>query len=273
MRYLHKFSSSITEVSQEYCPLFKSRPYLEGEPARKVLAERNYLRKRVDELESVFNFAQDEIKKLQERITQLEQKNGQIKESLTQAQQSPFKKLFSKKRNPDDAPRKRGAPFGHPGTSGKTPEKVDEIVAVPLDRCPDCGDPCLSICKQWDKYIQQDIIIKKVITRCFIRFHYWCPICKKVISGYAQNEIPKAPIGPKAKSVASFLRYEIKISYDDISRIFNNLFGLEIAPGAIVGFDNKVYQRGLPVYEGLKRLKKSSRMKILLSLSVRPSKG
>lgn len=249
-------SSSIIKTYGQYCPLSKSCPYLGGEPARKVLNERNCFRKRVEEMEGLFVFAQKEIERLRNHITQLEQENNHLKEDLSQAHQAPFKKASSKRerQNGNEPPRKRGAAFGHPGASRKRPKTIDQIVGVPLERCPICDDPKISITNHLDDHIQQDIIIKKVITRCFVHFHYWCPTCKKIVSGYAQNELPKAPIGPVAKAIAAFLRYEIKVSYDDIQRIFHNLFGLEITPGAIVGFDNKIYQKALPLYNGLKSL-------------------
>lgn len=242
--------SNTTRIKK--CPLFKSCPYLGGEPPRKVLAERNYLRQRVDRMENVLGLAEKEMIHLKGQVHQLEGENKSLKEDLTQARQAPFKKL---KREPSpDSPKKRGALFGHPGTSRKRPESIDEFVAVSLEKCPVCGNSKLSLSSQLDEHVQQDIVIKKVIARRFVHFHYWCPSCKKIISGYGENEIPKAPIGPVAKAVASFLRSEIKISYDDIQRIFQNLFGLEITPGAIVGFDNKVYQKGLPLYEGLQKM-------------------
>ena len=244
--------SPSTEFRGQNCPFSKSCPYLGGESPQKVLAERNYLRRRVDQMESVLSLAEKEVIKLKEQVNQLEGEKKSLEEDLAQAKQAPFKKL---KREPSsDSPKKRGAPFGHPGTSRRRPETVDEIVAVGLDKCPVCGDTKLSVCKHINEHLQQDIVIKKVITRCFVHFYYWCPSCKKVVSGYGENEIPKAPIGPVAKAIASFLRYEIKVSYDDIQRTFQNLFGLEITPGAIVGFDNKVYQKGLPLYESLKKM-------------------
>ena len=253
MSYLHKFGSSVAEASQHCCPLSKSCPHLDGEPAGKVLAERNYLRKRVDEMEEVFNLAQDEIGNLRKRISQLEKENLSLKEDLTQAKLAPFKKA-SKKRNPDETAPKRGPAFGHPGTSRRKPENIDEIIGVPLQKCPECGNEDLSFCKHWDEHLQEDIVIKKVITRCFVHFHYWCPACKRIVSGYAHNEIPKAPIGPMAKAAASYLRYRIKISYDDIQRILEDFFGLKVSPGSIVGFDNKISQKALPLYNGLKGL-------------------
>lgn len=204
-------------------------------------------------MQNLFGFAEKEITCLKEQVSQLTQEKKSLEEELTQVKQAPFKKAYQR-RNPSDHPKKRGRPFGHPVAYRKRPETIDEYVAVPLDKCPVCGHSNLSICKHTDEHVQQDIVIKKVITRSFVHFHYWCPHCKKVVSGVGEKEIPKAPIGPVAKAVAGFLRYQTKISYDDIQRILQNLFGLEITPGAIVGFDNKIYQKGLSLYESLKKM-------------------
>jgi len=236
------------------CSFSKSCPHLNGESTSKVLAERDYLRQRVNQMQNLFGFAEREITKLKEQVCQLTKEKKSLEEDLTQAKQAPFKKFYSKRDSSSDVPKKRGASFGHPGACRKTPETIDEYVAVPLKKCPVCGNSNLSICKHTDEHIQQDIVIKKVITRAFVHSHYWCTHCKKVVSGVGENEIPKAPIGPVAKAVAGFLRYQTKISYDDIQRILQNLFGLEITPGAIVGFDNKIYRKGLSLYEALKKM-------------------
>ena len=241
------------------CSFSKSCPYLHGESTSKVLAERDYLRQRVNQMQNLFGFAEREITKLKEQVCQLTQEKESLEEDLAQAKQAPFKKFYSKRDSSADVPKKRGRPFGHPGAFRKNPETIDEYVAVPLEKCPVCGSSKLSICKHTDEHVQQDIMIKKVITRSFVHSHYWCPHCKKVVSGVGENEIPKAPIGPVAKAVASFLRYQTKISYDDIQHILQNLWGLEITPGVPmmyigIGFDNKIYQKGLSLYESLKKM-------------------
>ena len=249
MSYSH---STATRVQP--CPFSKSCPCLHGESTSKVLTERDYLRQRVNQMQNLCGFAEREITKLKEQVSQLTQEKKSLEEDLTRAQQAPFKKFYSKRDSSADIPKKKGASFGHHGAFRKNPETVDEYVAVPLEKCPVCGSSNLSICKHTDEHVQQDIVIKKVITRSFVHSYYWCSHCKKVVSGVGENEIPKAPIGPVAKAVAGFLRYQTKISYDDIQRILQNLFGLEITPGAIVGFDNKIYQKGLSLYEALKKM-------------------
>ena len=49
-----------------HCSFSKHCPYLGGESPGKVLAERNYLRQRVDEMESVPGLTQEEVLKLKE---------------------------------------------------------------------------------------------------------------------------------------------------------------------------------------------------------------
>ena len=154
--------SPSTRLHGQNCPFSKSCPYLGGEPPRKVLAERNYLRQRVNQMENILGLAEKEIINLKGQVHQLEGENKSLKEDLTQAQQAPFKKL---KRKPSpDSPKKRGAPFGHPGASRKRPETIDEFVAVPLEKCPICGHSKLSLSSHLDEHVQQDIVIKKVIT-------------------------------------------------------------------------------------------------------------
>lgn len=86
----NNYRKSSTKTHSQYCPRFKSCPYLGGEPARKVFSERNYFRARIHEMEKIFNFAQTEIKTLRQRISSLEQENNHLKDDLTAARQAPF---------------------------------------------------------------------------------------------------------------------------------------------------------------------------------------
>lgn len=246
--------SNCPKVKQVVCSFPKACFYLRGESPLMLLKERDYLRKRVDEMEEIFNMAQKEITDLRQENKHLKEEIVCLREAISQVQASPLKRLITKRQDSDEIPRKRGAPLGHPGTSRKRPQTIDEYVIVSTEKCPTCGNTQISASNYFDEHIQEDIVIIKPITRCFIHFHYWCPHCKKIVSTYSQNEIPKAPLGPIAKSVASYLHHHIKISYDDIQKIFSNLFGLRLSPASLVGFDNKIYQKGLAIYGGLKKL-------------------
>jgi transposase len=70
--------------------------------------------------------------------------------------------------------------------------------------------------------------------------------------GAGPDEIPNAFIGPRAKSTAEFLRYDIGISYRKVRIILNELFGLSLVPASLVGFDQRAAKRGRPLYEDVR---------------------
>lgn len=249
--YPHSNSPAISRGNGYYCPLKKSCPHLGGESADKVLHQRNYFRDRNKQLEGLFGLAQNEITKLREHNTELQGENQRLQEDLSKSQHT-IKKIFPKRKPATTGERKRGAPKGHPGTSRKNPASIDEYVLVPLTKCPTCNSIDISLCKNFDTHTQEDIIFK-IITKCFIHLHYWCPHCKKIVYTFGDGEIPNVHIGPVARAIAAYLRYQIKISYDDVQRIFQ-VFGLKLSPAAFVGFDNKIFQKGLPLYETIKKM-------------------
>ena len=236
--------------SGAYCPFKKSCLFLDGESPEKVLAERNYLSERVNHLEGAMDLSTKEIISLRARVEELEADKNQLQTDLVQALKAPFTKY--EKKEPPENPKQRGAPAGHPGWFRKTPDHIDKRIDVYLDLCPHCDDEHISPCNHITEHIQEDIEDGKVTVTCFIHYFYWCPTCKKVVHGWGESEIPNAFIGPDARAKASFLRHEIKVSYDDTQRVLEQICGLTVVPGTIVGFDNKLHKEGEPLYEALK---------------------
>jgi hypothetical protein len=225
-----------------YCPFNKFCIFLNGNSPESILADRDYLSGRVDELEFAMDFSNRQVQKLPERIKELET-------DLLQALRAPFTKY--EKKDPSTT-KKRGAPVGHPGWFRKKPDHIDKCVDVYLDNCPHCGSENISPCNHTTEHIQEDLEDGKMVGTCFVHCFYWCPTCKEVIHGWGDNEIPHAYIGPEARAKATFLRHEIKTSYDDAQKTLQYLCGLTVVPGTIVGFDHKFSQEGAPLYEALK---------------------
>ena len=75
-----------------------------------------------------------EIEVLKKKISELENKLRQYENPHTPSSMKRFKNNISK----GNPPGKRGAPRGHRGATRKTPEP-DEIIPVPTDVCPSCG--------------------------------------------------------------------------------------------------------------------------------------
>ena len=69
-------NSNQSRARSPYCPFQKFCIFLHGEEPESVLAEREYLRDRVDTLEFAMDFSNHQLKKLQERVKELEDEKG-----------------------------------------------------------------------------------------------------------------------------------------------------------------------------------------------------
>jgi len=176
--------------------------FLNGEDPARILAERDYLSKRVDELEFAMDIENHQALKLRDRIKELEDANSQLKTELSDALKDPFTKY--KRKETTETTKKLGAPVGHPGWFRRKPEQADKTIDVYLDVCPECGSKDISPCNHTTEHIQEDIEDGKPVSTCFIHCYYWCPACRRVVHGWGANEIPNAFIGPDARAKAAF---------------------------------------------------------------------
>lgn len=133
-------------------------PYLNFEPAARVLAQRDYLNRKVDEMERIMDLAREKIKELREENRILEEQKKSLKQKLNQ----PCRKMFkpnSKKEG--KSKKKRGSPFGHRGTSRKRPKRIDEYVDIYPNKCDRCGTKDITIYEEsFEEHIVQDVLIK-----------------------------------------------------------------------------------------------------------------
>jgi len=200
--------------------------------------------------------------KSEKRIEDLEEKLAVLQFEFDSLKSKMYKP--NKKKPPDDTPaapsipKKRGGIFGHVGWFRKKPKTISRIEEVVLDRCPSCGSSSLSECEHIEEHIQEDIILPTTETVLYKHHHYYCKGCKRVVAGTGSGELPKSYVGPKAKTLAAFLKYAIKISDRDIRTIFEKVFNLDIAASSITGFKGKLKEKALPLYKQLlESLKKS----------------
>ena len=200
--------------------------------------------------------------KAQKRIEDLEEKLAVLQFEFDSLKSKMYKS--NKKKPPDDTPpapsilKKRGGIFGHIGWFRKKHKTINRIEEVRLDKCPSCGSSSLSECEHIEEHIQEDIILPTAETVLYKHYHYYCKGCKRVVAGTGKGELPKSYVGPKAKTLAAFLKYAIKISDRDIRTIFKKVFNLDIATSSITGFKGKLKEKALPLYgQLLESLKQS----------------
>ena len=206
-----------------------------------------------------------EISRVSEENERLKEENAYLKFKLEEFNAKRYK---SNKTPPPDTgaaqpspPKKRGGKFGHPGWFRKRPEKIDRVEDVVLDSCPDCGSKDITMCKnkKIDEHIQEDIILPQVEAVLYRHLEYYCRGCKQVVVGIGKGEMPNSYIGPKAKALAAFLRYGVKISERDVKNLFEKAFNLNIVHSSIAGFRDQLRRAGSPLCKTLKEsLKKGS---------------
>jgi transposase len=191
----------------------------------------------------------------QRRIVELEEKIALLQFELDSLKSKTYKskKIRPPEESPfiNNPPKKKGGIFGHIGWFRKKPNRIDRIENVKIDKCPICGSNDLNECGEIEEHIQEDIILPVIEAVLYKRHHYYCGRCKKIVSSKGKDELPKSYIGPKAKSLAAFMKYVIKISDRDIRTIFRKVFNLDIAISSIAGFKDQLKVKALPLYEQL----------------------
>ena len=217
---------------------------------RKLSGECDELKKQTDRLKK-----HKEI--LEQQKQALEEKLRELKLLLHEYQQMLFKKSATKKSLavPDKKIKKikkKGAPFGHEGKTRKTPEKIDIHKDIHVYECPECKGNDLSPCNRFEDHYQEDIIIPEVEVTRFRHHYYYCHDCKKAVHGVGEGELVGSFIGPNAKSLASFLHYEMAMPYRKIEVLFKECFNLDIVASSCVGFDKQLRNRGQPLYERMR---------------------
>lgn len=199
---------------------------------------------------------------LKKRFKQIEEENQRLKEenALLKFELKELKDRVYGRRPKKDPPspsapvvppKKRGAVFRHVGWFRKKPESIDKIVEVCLDECPLCQGRDLKECAGIKTHLQEDIVIPLPLVILYRKHRYYCRSCRKVVTGRGEGEASRGRIGPMAKTLAAYLKYQVKVSDRDIKKIFSELFGLKFTASSLLGFRNQLRIRLGPVYEDL----------------------
>jgi len=225
-------------------------PYVNGGDIRRLIAERDYLSQRIDEMEKVMALAQAEIANLRRENEELKEENKSLRHQLKQMLGKIFKRQVKSDHDADRL--KRGAPCGHRGNSRRRPEEISELIDIYPDRCDQCGGQVNGYPNTFDEHVVEDIEIKKRVT-CY-RFHYgYCKRCQKVVRAKANGlGNPNDRIGVQARAVGGYLRY-LGLTYGKAARLFKDVFDFNLTRPSFMAFNTEQAQNGAPLYEAIKQ--------------------
>jgi transposase len=196
--------------------------------------------------------AAQELKTLQVQLKELQKKNFLLTLELKDFRERYWgnkKKKQDESSCPTKEAKKRGPPFRHSGWFRKRPKKDDKTEEVWLPCCPQCGSKKLKLCKETIQHFQEDIEPPEVKVTLFTKHVYYCSDCKEEVCGLGPGEMANSYIGPKAKSLAVWMKYAIKISERDIKILFKTLFHLIIVPGTISLWRTKLANESQGLYD------------------------
>lgn len=219
--------------------------------------------KDLEKLLSKLQSLQKKNYRLRQENKSLRKENQSLKAMVDYLRKERFgAKKKKKKPNPqeDKTPKKKGARLGHKGTTRKKPETIDQEILIPdPNRCPSCASNDLCFIDQ-EEHIQEEIILPKKKTTKYIRNVFKCNRCGEFIRIHGQGEMPKAYIGPQAKAIINYLRYDVGISQHKLRRIVKELFGLEFHQSSIVGFETQLRTRGRTLYDQIQAILKETKL-------------
>lgn len=184
-----------------------------------------------DDLIALVELQAQQIVALTARVNDLEAKLAAPKKTPDNSSQPPSK---GEKPNLPDTGKKKPR-SGRPGVTRTLAEHPDKIIEATLDACPHCDHALApSDMSEPHAYDHVDLPpIRPIVTR--IHCHRGiCPCCRKHVSAPAPKGFePGSPFGPGIEAVIIHLHITQAVSFERLSKLMLELFGLSISEGAI----------------------------------------
>lgn len=121
----------------------------------------------------------------------------------------------------------------------------DELVIARLASCPHCASAIAEADQQLvERYDRIDLpLVKPVVTRVE-RHGGICRCCgARIVAAVPQGLEPGSPFGTQITALAVYLRYVQAISYQRLTHLFADLYGLSISEGALANLFARVKPR------------------------------
>lgn len=188
------------------------------------------------------------IDRLEQRNRQLRQENRVLKrrvaELTAKLKQKSGPPPFAKTNRISHRKGKPGRKKGHAPALRPKPARIDvhQQVPTPVDQsgkacCPHCKTQLNDV--KHNRRIVEDLVPAKVVTTCYHTTSGFCPSCRKAVESRHEDQppaydLPHAQLGLNALATAAVMRVCYRLPLRQITRLFAQLPGLKLSPGAIV---------------------------------------
>jgi hypothetical protein len=150
--------------------------------------------------------------------------------------------------------KKPGRAQGHEGAQRKIPDEIDTEVERTKDACDDYSGALIPT-GNTEEVIIENVIPARVEVEKNILFEYLCAGCGKIHWRELPPEYGDKPLagtsklGPGALEMALDLRYDMKLSFHNIAKYFNEHVGLKITASGIYQLIERTARRTAGVSE------------------------
>jgi len=251
------------------CPHVSHCPHLGGASLGTLVGAANEGGQYVDMVYGQLDAARQSISKLVAEIETLRQQLEQVKLELRLERQNKFLTGQAKRGAADEgcaaegiqgepgaaAPRKRGAPLGHPGWFRPTPTEFDLLIDVAApETCPHCGGEvnCFSDAGRRE-HMQEDVVDGVYQVVLYRHPMARCRSCRRWVQQPGEGELLHSRIGPRLRALALFLRNDIGVSYRKVPRTLRELFDFPFTPAALIGFEKLLAEQAKPLVDDIAR--------------------
>jgi transposase len=196
-----------------------------------------------------------EIAKLELALEQLRAERDCFKKQVLQQERESHRSAHPFRKPDDqlkDGPSKPpGRPEDHPPANRPEPEQVDQVIPVAIDTCPDCKAKLID--KETHTQFQSDIVVTTVDRKFEIESGY-CPCCDR--RHHARHELQTSDalgaagnqIGPVVLTMATEMKHDLGVSYDNISNFLETYFGIYVNPSTILQAEDRLFEKAKPTF-------------------------
>jgi transposase len=221
--------------------------------------ENERLRKEVEQLRRREKQLEREQEQLRQERERLREENEKLKRQLEEAQRAskrqaaPFSR-GTRKQNPKTPGRKSGAGYG-PRFSKRTPQQVDEVIAVPPPTRCSCGG-ALEVERIEPQYQQE--IVRRTFWRRFDISICRCQVCHKRVQGRDPRQTSDAlgaaavQLGPEALALAVRMNKGVGMPHADVAAVLQDGFQFQVNRSTICRAVDRVARRGEATWHALR---------------------
>ena len=203
----------------------------------------------IRELWQMVQALQAEVERLKGKRTKKTSRNSSL---------PPAKGFKPNSEPPNPSQSQRTASVGRAGGGRELSASPDQVVVARVNRCPHCGS-AVERAHQQLKSVYERIELPQVrpqVTRVE-RYGGQCACCQQSYDAPVPVGLePGSPFGQSIASVVTYLRYGHAVSYQRLSQLMAELYGVALSEGAIANLLQRVQtQLAAPVAQIVERLR------------------